>query len=261
MYVRLAFAVAAHLESEILIVDEVLAVGDFNFRKKCIGKMRDINQNNSKTLLFVSHDLSSIKNLCNKAICLEYGQIKKSGTTEEVAQYYMNSNEDGEIKVEITSINKFDIKMPGIIDFEEISIKNYNNEILTSTILYRNEVYYLNIKFNLLKLDPSLVMMASFYSDDGVLLFTSDTNDNGDFDFSLLNLGSHEFKLKLPIEKFAWGKSFYIELSCALHHIGWILTPGNDSKLKFECLNKSAISSYHGDTRYGYMFENIKWQK
>ena len=75
-----------------------------------------------------------------------------------------------------------------------------------------------------------------------------------------MNLGLNEFVLKLPIEKFAWGKSFYIELSCALHHVGWILTPGNDSKLKFECLNKTAISSYHGDSRYGYMFENIKWK-
>ena len=68
MYVRLAFAVAAHLESEILIVDEVLAVGDAEFQKKCLGKMGDVSKNEGRTVLFVSHNMSAIQNLCNKAI-------------------------------------------------------------------------------------------------------------------------------------------------------------------------------------------------
>src|SRR6201991_1166195 len=79
MYVRLAFAVAAHLESEILIVDEVLAVGDVEFQKKCLGKMGDISKGEGRTVLFVSHNMPSIKALCNKGIILENGYNKKSG--------------------------------------------------------------------------------------------------------------------------------------------------------------------------------------
>jgi lipopolysaccharide transport system ATP-binding protein len=260
MYVRLAFAVAAHLESEILIVDEVLAVGDFNFRKKCLGKMKDINQNKSKTLLFVSHDLSSIKNLCNKAICLENGQIKKTGTTEEVAQYYMNTDDSGQLNQICTSVSDFDLKKKGIVEFKEFSLTDKNHNNLNSSILYRDELYYISVKFNLLELNPSIVMFISFYTDDGILLFSTDVNDNGDFDFSKLKSGSNEFILKMPIDKFAWGKTFFVELSCALHHIGWILPPSNDSKIKFESVNRLSASSYHGDSRSGYLYENIKWK-
>src|SRR5204862_436928 len=76
MYVRLAFAVAAHLEPEILIVDEVLAVGDSQFQKKCLGKMEDVSKNDGRTVLFVSHNMAAIQNLCNKAALLSFGQLE-----------------------------------------------------------------------------------------------------------------------------------------------------------------------------------------
>ena len=88
MYVRLAFAVAAHLEPEILLVDEVLAVGDLNFRKKCLGKMQDISKDDARTVFFVSHDMSSIRQLCNKVILLSKGKIEKVGSADEVTAYY-----------------------------------------------------------------------------------------------------------------------------------------------------------------------------
>lgn len=75
MYVRLAFAVAAHLESEILIVDEVLAVGDADFQKKCLGKMNDVTKGDGRTILFVSHNMTAIKELCNKRNSIESGTI------------------------------------------------------------------------------------------------------------------------------------------------------------------------------------------
>ena len=91
MYVRLAFAVAAHLESEILVVDEVLSVGDAEFQKKCIGKMGDISQGEGRTILFVSHILNMIKSLCKKTIFLEDGTIRSIGETEEIVQEYLSS--------------------------------------------------------------------------------------------------------------------------------------------------------------------------
>ncbi len=90
MYVRLAFAVAAHLESEILIVDEVLAVGDAEFQKKCLGKMGDVSEGEGRTVLFVSHNMASIKQLCDQGIFLENGIIKYTGEIDECINLYSN---------------------------------------------------------------------------------------------------------------------------------------------------------------------------
>ncbi|WP_396191046.1 polysaccharide ABC transporter ATP-binding protein [Flavobacterium sp.] len=89
MYVRLAFAVAAHLESEILIVDEVLAVGDAEFQKKCLGKMGDVSKGEGRTVLFVSHNMLAVKSLCNSGILLSNGKIENIGKVESVIDNYL----------------------------------------------------------------------------------------------------------------------------------------------------------------------------
>ena len=88
MYVRLAFAVAAHLEPEILIIDEVLAVGDAQFQKKCMGKMEEAEKD-GRTILFVSHNMRAVQALCNKAICLNNGQLVRQGNTQFVVNEYV----------------------------------------------------------------------------------------------------------------------------------------------------------------------------
>jgi lipopolysaccharide transport system ATP-binding protein len=88
MYVRLAFAVAAHLDSEILIVDEVLAVGDAEFQKKCLGKMKDVSLGEGRSILFVSHNMQAIANLCNKCIILNSGTINYKGETKDALKIY-----------------------------------------------------------------------------------------------------------------------------------------------------------------------------
>ncbi len=89
MYVRLAFAVAAHLNSDILIVDEVLAVGDADFQKKCLGKMKEVSEEKGKTILFVSHNLQAVRNLCNKAIYLDQGQMVDFGKPDSIISSYL----------------------------------------------------------------------------------------------------------------------------------------------------------------------------
>lgn len=91
MYVRLAFAVAAHLEPEILIIDEVLAVGDAEFQKKCLGKMKDV-AGEGRTVLFVSHQLGSVKMLCNKGVLIKKGEVKFVGKIDEAISRYLNSD-------------------------------------------------------------------------------------------------------------------------------------------------------------------------
>ena len=94
MYVRLAFAVAAFLEPEILIVDEVLAVGDAEFQKKCLGRMKDVSVNDGRTVLFVSHNLSAVRSLCNKSLYLKNGEVKFDGLVENgLASYSSDSRE------------------------------------------------------------------------------------------------------------------------------------------------------------------------
>jgi lipopolysaccharide transport system ATP-binding protein len=94
MYVRLAFAVAAHLEPDILIIDEVLAVGDAAFQKKCLGKMQDVSRNQGRTVLFVSHNLGIVSRLCQKALLLEQGQVKFYGDVQTGIAQYMNQSEE-----------------------------------------------------------------------------------------------------------------------------------------------------------------------
>ena len=92
MTVRLGFAVAAHLDPEILVVDEVLAVGDAEFQKKAIGKMKDVSRGEGRTVLFVSHNMASIQNLCKHGVLLENGLIKTTGAINDVVAAYMSSN-------------------------------------------------------------------------------------------------------------------------------------------------------------------------
>lgn len=92
MYVRLAFAVAAHLEPEILIVDEVLAVGDAEFQKKCLGKMKDVSGKDGRTVLFVSHQMGSITQLCTRALLLKNGRLTFSGNPEAAVDFYLKQN-------------------------------------------------------------------------------------------------------------------------------------------------------------------------
>ncbi|HEX8377777.1 MAG TPA: ABC transporter ATP-binding protein [Pedobacter sp.] len=114
MYVRLAFAVAAHLESEILIVDEVLAVGDAEFQKKCLGKMGEVSKGEGRTVLFVSHNMSAVKSLCSKGLMLSNGQIALYSDVNQVTNSYFSSSKseskdyyhkEGTRVVEIQKIN------------------------------------------------------------------------------------------------------------------------------------------------------------
>jgi lipopolysaccharide transport system ATP-binding protein len=104
MYVRLAFAVASHLEPEILIVDEVLAVGDYRFQRKCIGKMKDVAAGHGRTVLFVSHNMAAVRSLCRSGIVLANGQIDFSGTAEDAVTHYMRGElRRDEARIEFSS--------------------------------------------------------------------------------------------------------------------------------------------------------------
>jgi lipopolysaccharide transport system ATP-binding protein len=139
MYVRLAFAVAANLEPEILIVDEVLAVGDIAFQKKCLGKMGEVSTKQGRTILFVSHNLQAVSELCNTAILLEEGKLSLRGKTEEAINKYvlMGSNNNmserdlSDPHIRLTEISSED----SFFKWKRISILN-SKGICTNNILF-----------------------------------------------------------------------------------------------------------------------------
>ena len=120
MYVRLAFAVAAHLNPDVLIVDEVLAVGDLQFQKKCLGKMKEVSDAEGRTVLFVSHNLSSIIDLCDKAVMLENGMLKSVGNSADVVRDYLSvqTNNVFSMEKELLEVKCQQIEDKLIIDVE-----------------------------------------------------------------------------------------------------------------------------------------------
>jgi len=129
MGVRLGFAVAAHLEPEILIVDEVLAVGDAEFQKKAIGKMQDISRGQGRTVLFVSHSMAAVENLCTKAFILKNGSIMYSGQVKDCINKYLETNTD-EAKENL--ITRKDRKGNGNILFNNVVIMDLNRNLISS---------------------------------------------------------------------------------------------------------------------------------
>jgi lipopolysaccharide transport system ATP-binding protein len=128
MYVRLAFAVAAFLEPEILIVDEVLAVGDAEFQKKAIGKMQDISQKGGRTVLFVSHNMAAVKSLCTRGIVLENGKVVFDGETDEAIQHYLKGNK------EVFNLVDFsDRKGTGVVKLQEAKVFGVAPDVLPQT--------------------------------------------------------------------------------------------------------------------------------
>ena len=106
MYVRLAFAVAAHLEPEILIIDEVLAVGDAEFQKKCLGKMKEVSQGDGRTILFVSHNMQAVQSLCKSAVWLHQGNVKEIGAASTVINRYIAGIQQSKLKQEWEDVHK-----------------------------------------------------------------------------------------------------------------------------------------------------------
>lgn len=119
MYVRLAFAVAAHLESEILIVDEVLAVGDADFQKKCLAKMSQVTKGEGRTILFVSHNMAAIKTLCNRGILLDTGKVTFQGNIDDAVLRYLGNN-----KTSSTNHFIYENIRNAVFTLEEIILKN-----------------------------------------------------------------------------------------------------------------------------------------
>lgn len=155
MYVRLAFAVAAHLEPEILIVDEVLAVGDTAFQKKCLGKMGDVSAKEGRTVLFVSHNMETVQSLCQRTCLLESGRVVTQGDTREVINQYLQSVRDLMLSDNHSLAQRRDRSGDGSARFVEIKVEDADghdviraNSRLKITLRYEGKAPLLHPQFS-----------------------------------------------------------------------------------------------------------------
>ncbi len=202
MTVRLAFAVAAHLEPDILVVDEVLAVGDAEFQKKAIGKMQDISKGQGRTVLFVSHNMAAVKSLCSRAIILENGTSIFEGDTEDAIRYYLNYNIGGYGKQQ-RIFKEVDFVNNPVISIKEVSISGKNKK--SEDPISRDDKILLKIKF-IKKNLQSIVVIFRFKDEEGNYLFVNHSSIN----FKDV-MGIMECSMEVPNNFFNEG-NFYIDL-------------------------------------------------
>ena len=193
MTVRLGFAVAAFLDPEILVVDEVLAVGDAEFQKKAIGKMKDVSQGQGRTVLFVSHNMTSVKQLCQHGILLENGEITFMGSAEDTIGRYLSVNLED---LDKPLLERNDREGNGKIRFTNIIFRNAKGDAVTEAFVGTPLTIEMYFQVNDSYVDLSKAIMACNFSDTYGVLVTNWVSDEMNHDFS--NLKS-EKKIVLQI--------------------------------------------------------------
>jgi lipopolysaccharide transport system ATP-binding protein len=172
MTVRLGFAIAAHLDPEILVVDEVLAVGDAEFQKKAIGKMQDVSQGEGRTVLFVSHNMASIKQLCKNGLLLKDGTIESIGLVSDIISEYLIDNTQENAIWERTQLISSDIY------FNEIKVLNSKGN-LTSTI-ETEEDFEIQMTMFSSELNEEATVAIRFENEESIPIFTTSLHDCSD---------------------------------------------------------------------------------
>lgn len=255
MYVRLAFAVAAHLESEILIVDEVLAVGDAEFQKKCLGKMGDVSKGEGRTVLFVSHNMAAVRRLCNTGIFLENGRVIETGNVETIAFRYNQSFVDD-------SLSNFkyseDLNENLTVQFTEIEFINYTRNINYERVSDVFDDIRVRIKFFVNEKIQNSTPCLWLKKDD-IEIFCSFLTDNDDYILDNgFEIGEYEYEIKLPPLK----KGIY-NISLVFGQIKVKDFARIENCITFEVDDisfNSAIKSFSGERR-GLIVSNLKWRK
>lgn len=246
MYVRLAFAVAAHLDSEILIADEVLAVGDASFQKKAIGKMNDLSSSQGRTILFVSHQMSAVQNLCTSGIILEKGRlIYANNNIENVISQYMNP--ELEMKQNIEWENKGNINDKNFTPQRFYLTKNNNEK--ANEFLYTDENTYCVIESDITEVHSQMTVSLAVRRKDNSTVFETwifDSNEE-----YTLRKGHNLFKIKLPLQYLKSG-DYYIDMHAGVYNEKEIV-PYQTIVLPFRIL---------GDTssRPGDIFPVLHWE-
>ena len=251
MYVRLAFAVAANMDTEILLVDEVLAVGDAQFQKKCMGKMGEVSTGEGKTVLFVSHNMAAMRQLCPSCIWLANGKLKERGQTHQVVDHYLDSTiiNANSFALSIDENKEVHLRRIRIID-ESGNERSHCNCDLPITI---------ELIFNLKNAIPGLYGYISITKTDGTLVMVSDSFDNEPNSLDNLNPGSHNIHINIPARTLGAG-SYFISTSFAKNYHSNTITIDSPGIVYSFCVFDE--TSYRGTApggRGGFFSTKLKW--
>ena len=253
MYVRLAFAVAAHLDPEILVVDEVLAVGDAEFQKKCLGKMGDV-AGEGRTVLFVSHNMAAIKKLCQRSILLQDGDLLLDDKANFVIGNYLKKlsthNQNGEISEEAP--RKFST---GEVKFRSVKLLNSKGE--NTSQLFLGERFTIESSLEVSKDIPKAAIEINIKSKDGIQIVSTRTLDGLN---SSIYLQAGSQKICVEIGVFLLPREYYIEL--IVHRINGKILDWIEQSLSFNVQNvsKNSIDTYrYWPTIRGYVRPQANW--
>ncbi len=202
MYMRLAFAVAAHLEPEVLIVDEVLAVGDIGFQKKCLRKMREVGQS-GRTVIFVSHDMQSITRLCSRVIWLKDGHLKGDGEARQIVSEYLH--EQSKTGAEKAWVNLDESPGNEIVRLRNVRVCDENGKTISSVDIRRPAK--IQMMYDVLQAGKVLVPNLHFYNEQGVCVFISH-DWNGGWRQRPRSVGSYISTVRIPGNFLAEGTIF-----------------------------------------------------
>jgi len=252
MTVRLGFAIAAHLDPEILVVDEVLAVGDAEFQKKAIGKMQDVSRGEGRTVLFVSHNMASLRMLCNRGILIDKGSVFSDGGINEICDLYLKQSITHD---NVTSqwSQKFDSSKA--FQLLESNIKGENDN--KSTLFSCDEDILLELDVFLQQKVPGLYGYLEIQKTDGTSVWVSDSNDLINNKLERLEMGENKIRLTIPKRTLAAGEylaylNFTSDFSFTNRNID---TPGIICKFSL-----SDTITPRGDKRQGYFSKLIDWK-
>jgi len=256
MYVRLAFAVAAHLNPEILIVDEVLAVGDAQFQKKCMGKMDEVAKG-GRTVLFVSHNMSAVEQLCNRIVWLTDGQVHRdSHDVETVAREYLFGQDGHDNAHWIAAEGE---KGSEYFDLRRIGFESEDGSPLPRAVP-NDQPMYLVLEADVETLDSSLLVGYTVVNADGQTVYWSVQADAGEDLTPPIMLGRNTLRTRIP-SRFLNEGAYTIEVIACLHHRFWILEPGKSGpSITFSIAGGLSESAYWYERRPGLTAPVLQWE-
>jgi len=254
MYVRLAFAVAAHLESEILIVDEVLAVGDNEFQKKCLGKMDQVNQGEGRTVLFVSHNMGTISSLCKSTILLKQGNLIGYGPTANIISDYLRVNESG--VGEIVEAGPVDVSKKVKIRAARI----LNNHLQIASEIDNSHKAFIEIEFEVLKEGKGYDISFSLEHIEYGPIFGSCYKDTKleAYDSFIFTKGLHRFRVELPMQ-YLRGGTYYVSVSSVIPKLEGLDHLKQD--LEFNILDTVSPVIITTEGRLGSILPVLNWNE
>lgn len=254
MYVKLAFSVAAHLDSEIMIMDEVLAVGDMQFQQKCLDKMRDAANRECRTVLYVSHNMNTIRRLCDRCIVLNKGKIVFDGVVEDAIGYYMSSAKALTVKNDCTGERNRKYGLDGSILIKEVEFLNVNypiykmGEELVLRILFsaKRDIRDMAIRLSVLTKDKIIVGQATTRAE----LFVCVGENSVDVTLNTDSLAPGKYIMKIvayEVNQYGGNKNLdVVEEACAFE------------KMQYDC-NNNMVWNHNW---WGYlMFPELKVNK